>query len=155
MDVNIINPILTAFSEILPQIGFQKIEKRKISLVGSTFNYNGILINLAVVGPIKGVIMIGMELEAAKQFASKMMMGMEVAEFDALAQSAVSEMGNMVCANACTQYSKIDIGGLDISPPTLMIGSGGQATLPVPQTIVIHFVVDDVIEVKVYAGLIK
>ncbi len=155
MDVNIINPILAAFSEILPQIGFQKIEKKKISLVGSTFAYNGVLVNLAVIGAIKGVIMIGMDLDSAKRFASKMMMGMQVTEFDALAQSAVSEMGNMVCANACTQYSKIDIGGLDISPPTLMIGQGGQATLPVPKTIIIHFLIDDMIEVNVYVGLIK
>lgn len=74
-----------------------------------------------------------MSFEDAKRFASKMMMGMEVSELDSLAQSAISEMANMVCANACTQFSKADIGGLDISPPTLMMGTGGMATLPVPQ----------------------
>ena len=153
MDVNLINPILVAFADVLPQIGFEKIEKKKISLVGSTFSYDGVLINLAVVGPIKGVILIGMDIDSAKRFASKMMMGMEVTDFDALAQSAVSEMGNMVCANACTQFSKIGIDGLDISPPTIMIGQGGQATLPVPQTIIIHFLVDS-IDVKVYVGLV-
>lgn len=153
MDVNQINPILAAFTEILPQIGFQTIQRKSISLVGSTVKYDGVLINLAVVGSLKGVIMIGMDTDSAKGFASKMMMGMEVIEFDALAQSAVSEMGNMVCANACTQFSKVGIEGLDISPPTIMIGQGGQATLPVPQTIVIQFLVDD-IEVKVYVGLL-
>jgi len=155
MDVSLINPILSAFYEIIPQIGFQKIEKKNLSLVGSTFDYSGVLINLAVVGSIKGAILIGMEMDSAKQFASKMMMGMEVAEFDALAQSAVSEMGNMVCANACTQFTKVGIDGLDISPPTLMIAQGAQATLPLPQTIIIHFLVDDAIDVKVYVGLMK
>ncbi len=155
MDVSLINPILSAFYEIIPQIGFQKIEKKSISLVGSTFDYSGVLINLAVVGSVKGVILIGMDMGSAKQFASKMMMGMEVTEFDALAQSAVSEMGNMVCANACTQFAKVDIDSLDISPPTLMISQGGQATLPMPQTIIIHFLVDDAIDVKVYVGLMK
>jgi chemotaxis protein CheX len=151
MDVNIINPILSAFTEILPQIGFQKIEKKKVSLVGSTFDYDGVLLNIAMIGSIKGVILIGMSVDGAKSFASKMMMGMEVAEFDKLAQSAISEMGNMVCANACTQFSKIDIGGLDISPPTLMIGQG-QATLPVPQAIIIDFTCDN-IDIKIYVGL--
>ena len=153
MDVNSINPILAAFTEILPQIGFQNVERKNISLVGSTFNYDGVLVNLAVVGSIKGVIMIGMDIDSAKRFASVMMMGMEVTDFDALAQSAVSEMGNMVCANACTQFSKVGIDGLDISPPTLMISEGGKATLPVPQTIVIHFLVDG-IDIKVYVGLV-
>lgn len=153
MDVNFINPILTAFAEILPQIGFQKVEKKNISLVGPTFDYDGVLINLAVVGSIKGVILIGMDIDSAKRFASHMMMGMEVTEFDALAQSAVSEMGNMVCANACTQFSKVGIDGLDISPPTIMISQGGRATLPVPQTVVIHFSVDG-IDIRVYVGLL-
>jgi len=153
MDVNLINPILAAFTEILPQIGFQNVEKKNISLVGSTFDYDGVIINLAVVGTVQGVIMIGMDIDSAKRFASAMMMGMEVTDFDSLAQSAVSEMGNMVCANACTQFSKVGIEGLDISPPTIMISQGGQATLPVPQTIVIHFLVDT-IDIKVYVGLI-
>ena len=135
------------------QIGFQNVEKKNISLVGSTFNYDGVLVNLAVVGSIKGIIMIGMDIDSAKRFASVMMMGMEVTDFDTLAQSAVSEMGNMVCANACTQFSKVGIEGLDISPPTLMISEGGKATLPVPQTIVIHFLVDG-IDIKVYLGLV-
>lgn len=153
MDVKLINPILAAFTEILPQIGFQTIQKKSISLVGPNFRYNGVLVNLAVVGLIKGVILIGMDTEAAKRFAAKMMMGAEVTEFDAIAQSAVSEMGNMVCGNACTQFSKIGINGLDISPPTLMLSQSGEAILPVPQTIVIHFMVDG-IEVSVYVVLV-
>jgi chemotaxis protein CheX len=154
MDVNLINPILTAFTEILPQIGFEKIEKKGISLIGSTLNNSGVLLNIALLGQLKGVILIGMDEESAKHFASKMMMGMAVTEFDSLAQSAVSEMGNMVCANACTQFSKIGMTGLDISPPTLMIGDGVQATLPVPQIIAVNFCVDG-IDIHVYIGLVS
>ena len=152
MDINIINPLLVSFTDILPQIGFQSVEKKNISLVKSTLDYDGILVNISLVGVLKGAILIGMTLDSAKNFASKMMMGMPVPEFDAMAQSAISEMGNMVCANACTQFSKIGISGLDISPPLLLIGSNGQASLPVPQTIAIDFLVDD-IDVKVYVGL--
>lgn len=154
MDVNMINPILSAFAEILPQIGFQKIEKKKLSLIGATLDYSGVLLNIALLGSIKGIILIGLDLESAKKFASKMMMGMEVAVFDSMAQSAVSEMGNMVCANACTQYAKVGIGGLDISPPTVMIGQGGQATLPVPKAIAIQFDVDGIV-VNVFVGLVQ
>ena len=153
MDVNMVNPILAAFTDVLPQIGFQTIEKKGISLIGSTLNNDGMLLNIALLGQLKGVILIGMNIDSAKRFASKMMMGMEVAEFDSLAQSAISEMGNMVCANACTQFSKTGLEGLDISPPTLMIGDGVQATLPVPQIIKVKFNVDD-IDINVYIGLI-
>lgn len=154
MDIKIIDPLITAFTDILPQVGFQAIEKQDTVLVGSTVDYDGVLVHISLVGVLKGAIMIGMSLESAKHFASIMMMGMPVSEFDLLAQSAISEMGNMICANACTQFSKIGISGLDISPPLLMIGRYGQATLPVPQTIAIRFFVDD-LEIQVYAGLKK
>jgi chemotaxis protein CheX len=155
MDVTLINPIVAAFTDVLPQIGFQKIERKNISLVGATFSYEGVLINLAMIGSIKGIILIGMNIDSAKSFASKMMMGMEVKNFDGLAQSAISEMGNMVCANACIQFSKIGIEGLNISPPTIMMSQGGgHATLPVPQTVVIDFSVDG-IDVKIYVGLVS
>lgn len=154
MDINIVNPLIASFTEVLPQIGFQSIERRSISVIGSTIEYDGVLVHISLVGVLKGAILIGMSFDSAKKFASKMMMGMTVAEFDSLAQSAISEMGNMVCANACTQFSKAGISGLDISPPLLLIGRNGQATLPVPQTIAIHFSVDS-IDINVYVGLLQ
>jgi len=154
MDITIINPLIASFTDILPQIGFSSVERRSISLVGSTLDYDGILVHISLVGVLKGAVLIGMSLDSAKLFASKMMMGMSVTEFDLLAQSAISEMGNMVCANACTQFSQVGITGLDISPPLLLIGRNGQATLPVPQTIAINFTVDS-IDINVYVGLIQ
>ncbi|SHJ43238.1 chemotaxis protein CheX [Propionispora hippei] len=155
MDVKLINPVLQAFANILPQIGFQQnIEKKGLSLIGSTLTNPGLLLTISIVGPLKGTVLIGMTLEAAKQFASKMMMGMPVAELDPLAQSAISEMGNMVCANSCTNFAEAGIGGLDISPPTMMIGEGGHVMLSVPNVIMVKFSIDN-IDVDVYVGLIK
>ena len=152
MDVNAINPILTAFTTILPQIGFQQIEKISTNLEGSTLDNSGIMINIGVMGPLKGAILIGMDLDSAKQFASKMMMGMPVTELDSLAQSAISEMANMVCANSCTIFATSRITGLDISPPTLLLGPGGQVRLSVPKILSVTFSADG-IKVNVYVGL--
>jgi chemotaxis protein CheX len=154
VDVTMINPILEAFVSIVPQLGFQKVEKKGISLKGSILTYQGVLINIGVVGPLKGAVLIGMDLDSAKQFASKMMMGMEVPELDSLAQSAISEMGNMVCANACTNFAKVGIDGLDISPPTLLIGNDGQVRLAVSEVLVVNLTVDGIL-VNVYCGLYK
>jgi len=154
MDINLINPLIVSFTEILPQLGFQSVERLGTSLIGSTLEYDGVLVHISLVGTLKGAVLIGMSLDSAKYFASKMMMGMTVTEFDPMAQSAISEMVNMVCANACTQFSKVAIIGLDISPPLLLIGSNIQATLPVPQTFQIHLSVDS-IDIHVYVGLLQ
>lgn len=154
MDMKLINPLIISFTDIIPQLGFQSVERRGISLIGSTLDYDGVLVHVSLVGVLKGAILIGMSVDSAKLIASKMMMGMIVAEFDLMAQSALSEMGNMVCANACTLFSKEGITGLDISPPLLLMGRDGQATLPVPHTIAVHFSVDN-IEVNLYVGLLQ
>lgn len=154
MDVNLINPVLGSFADILPQIGFQKVEKTGVSLAESTLSNPGLLINISMIGSLSGTILIGMKIESAKLFASKMMMGMEVPEFDSLAQSAISEMGNMVCANACTRFAQAGVDGLDISPPTLLIGQGGQVMLISPQVIEVQFLADEV-PVTIYISLTK
>jgi chemotaxis protein CheX len=154
IDATVINPILEAFTSILPQIGFQSVERKSVSLMGSVLENTGLMINIGVMGPLKGAIVIGMDTQSAKAFASKMMMGMEVTELDALAQSAIAEMGNMVCANACMIYSQAGINGLDISPPTLVIGEKGQVRMAVNKIIVVNFSADG-IAVAVYVGLFK
>lgn len=155
MDVNAINPVLSAFGDIIPQIGFSKITRKGIKITGPNLENTGILVNVNVVGPLKGSILIGMNMEGAKKFASKMMMGMEVTELNSMAMSAISEMSNMVCANACVLYNAVAIHGLDISPPTMLLGEGGQVMLATPKIIVVTFMVDDEIEVDIYVSLIE
>ena len=144
MDVNLINPILDAVTGTLPQLGFQSIEKKKVSLSGSVLSWQGIIVNIGMLGSVKGSIAIGMEKDGACRFASVMMMGMDVCVLDELAQSAISEMANMVCANACTRFSQIGMPGVDISPPVLLVGEGGKLTLPVPKIISVEILVDGI-----------
>ncbi|MPN33982.1 CheY-P phosphatase CheX [bioreactor metagenome] len=73
-------------------------------------------------GDIKGNIIYNTSIENAKKIASSMMMGMPVNEFDELAQSAISELTNMLTANAATEFSNINI-NVDISTPTLIHGN--------------------------------
>lgn len=151
MDVNQINPILAAFADILPQIGFQNVSKKGLSLAKATVANSGIIVSIGMVGPIRGAILIGMDMDGAKQFASQMM-GMKIDELDGVAQSAISEMGNMVCANACIKYSQTGVQGLDISTPTLLIGKSGQVKLSAPAIVVVNFAVDG-IPVDLFVGL--
>lgn len=153
MDVKMIEPILTAFTEILPQIGFQSVIRKDVSTVNSSFEYQGVLVIISIIGQIKGATLIEMTLDSAKKIASKMMMGMPVNDFDALAQSAISEMGNMVCANTCTQFSKSRIEGLDISPPTLLISEAGVATLPFSESYKLTLTADE-IPISVYVCIV-
>ncbi|WP_211289822.1 hypothetical protein [Sporomusa silvacetica] len=69
--------------------------------------YQGVLINVGVLGPVQGAILIGMDIDSAKQFASQMMIGMEVTEFDGLAQSAISGDGKYGVCQCLHQFCKV------------------------------------------------
>ena len=82
-----------------------------------------------------------MSEDTAKAIASKMMMGMPVDEFNELAQSAISELINMLTANTATNFSENGI-IIDISTPTLMYGDF-KASACSDQVLCVKMVVDD------------
>ena len=63
----------------------------------------------------------------ALQIVSKMMMG-PVETIDALGQSAISELGNMVAGNAATVFANSNI-MIDITPPSYYAGADYKATV--------------------------
>ena len=121
MDVNYINPILSSFANVLPQLGLANVQKKGISLKGKFIESPGVVIIVGIVGDIKGNVIYGITIDDAKKIASAMMMGMPVNEFDELAQSAISELTNMLTANVATNFSNDNI-IINISTPTLIHG---------------------------------
>ena len=74
---------------------------------------------------MKGQAVLTMELDHAKDIASKMMFGMPIAELDEMACSALNELSNMIMGNTATIFStqgKI----IDITPPISMVGTDLQ-----------------------------
>lgn len=127
MDVKYINPFISAFIEVMPQLGITDLKKGKLSIKERYVKSSGVLINVGIVGDFKGNVIYDTSIECAKKIASAMMMGMEVKEFDAMAQSAISELSNMLTANASTIFSKNNI-MIDISTPTMIYGDSTAAT---------------------------
>ncbi|PJI07768.1 MULTISPECIES: chemotaxis protein CheX [Clostridium] len=121
MDVKYINPFLKSFMNVMPQLGLADIKRGKVTVKGNSINSSGVMIIIGIVGDIKGNVMYSTTIDAAKKIASTMMMGMEVTELDEMAQSAVSELTNMLTANAATNFADEDV-NIDISTPALMYG---------------------------------
>lgn len=126
MDVKYINPVIDAVLNVLPQLGLSNIEKKGLSVKGKSIKSRGVVIIIGIIGDVKGNLLYNMDVESAKKVASSMMMGMPVNELDELSQSALSEMTNMVTANASINFSNINI-NTNISTPTLMYGEDFEA----------------------------
>jgi len=143
VDVKYINPFIEAFLSVMPQLGFEKVEKTNLSLKDCSLTYTGVIMTVGIVGEIKGNVVYYLDLESAKKVASTMMMGMPVDDFNEMAQSAISELANMLTANAATFFSNIGI-TVDISTPTLLYGDQVSVKMNSSQILCIQLLADDI-----------
>lgn len=148
MDVKYAAPFLAAFQNVLPQIGFQIINQGEVIVKGKNLRTDGILIIVGLVGDLKGNVVYSMNMDDAKKIASKMMMGMPVDEFGEMAQSALSELANMLTANASTEFSKENV-SMSISTPTLMYGKDITTKLSTENILCAEVGLDDGISVEI------
>jgi len=149
MNVNLINPFIDSFLNVMPQLGFKEVKKQGISLKGKNIKSLGVMMILGIVGDIKGNIIYSLNVESAKQIASVMMMGAQVTELDDMAQSALSELSNMLTANASTNFSNNGM-NISISTPTLMHGNDFEAKMNTDKVLCISILVDNIpIEVNI------
>lgn len=143
MDVRLINPFVEAVAEVMPQLGFKSVEKVGLEMKNGSIPGMGVMALIGVAGTIKGNVIYNMELDYAKQIASNMMMGTPVPELDDMAQSAISEMANMLCANASIKLSNMGI-QTDISTPTIMVGNDVVLKVAVDKVLSIKIVLDGI-----------
>ena len=128
MDAKLVNPFIDAFMTVLPQIGFQEPARAAMTVKDKMTQSLGVTIIVGFTKQIRGNVVYNMSEDTAKYFASTMMMGMPVENFDEMAQSAVSEMSNMLTANAATNLAAMGL-EVDISTPSLSVGADFQVKI--------------------------
>ena len=149
MDVKYINPFIQAFTNVIPQLGFNTVKKNKLSVKNQDLLSSGVTIIVGLVGDIKGNVAYCVSMDNAKKIASSMMMGMPISEFDEMAQSALSELANMLTANAATVFAQLEV-SIDISTPTLLHGENISIKMNSNKVLCVEFLVDDIpIEINI------
>ena len=113
---------------VMPLLGCPTPKRLKVYLHGAQITNSGVAVRVNFVKGLTGSVVYNMQEDTAKFIASTMMMGMPVNEFDELARSAISELSNMLTANATTNLTKLGFIA-DISTPNLMINKGAAMTL--------------------------
>ena len=122
LSVEYINPFLASATSIMKSMCQLDVKIGKPYVKTTEFDKESVAIMIGITGEMKGQVIMAFSYEDALQVASKMMMGMPVAELDEMATSAISELGNMIMGNAATIFSTKGI-VIDITPPTLCRGS--------------------------------
>lgn len=130
-----VNPFIISVSKIMKDMCMLDLKFGKPAITKGAYSADASIIKLGIVGSLEGQVLLNIEHSTALEIVSKMMMS-PVSEIDALGQSAISELGNMVAGNAATVFANNDI-IIDITPPTYY--GGGEFTLDVPAVFSIPF----------------
>ncbi|HXH60920.1 MAG TPA: chemotaxis protein CheX [Fimbriimonadaceae bacterium] len=142
MKVAYINPFVQASVSVLKTLVGKTPLPGRISARPEIFTTNDVNIVCGVTGDVYGHVLYGMTAETADRIASAML-GETVAEFDQLAASAISELGNIVSGNSLTMLSEKGF-MCDISPPTIIEGTNVKiASIDIP-VLVIPIDIDDI-----------
>ena len=120
MDAKLVNPIIDAFIEIMPQMGFPIPKRQRIYLQDRNLIGNGVMLVVGFTKQMQGKVVYNMTADTAKYIASTMMMGVPVTKFGELVQSALREMSNMLTARAATNFTGLGL-EVDITTPELII----------------------------------
>jgi len=149
VDANYINPFIQSFTSVMPDLGFGDVKIGILNGKGKEIAGSGVFVILGIVGAIRGNVVYTIDIEAAKQIASTMMMGAPVDEFDDMASSAISELTNMLTANAATAFSNNGI-LIDISTPTMLQGENISINMSSNQVLCVQLLADDIpIEINI------
>lgn len=100
----------------------------------ATFTSQQVTIVHGVVGMVEGSVLYGMSLVTAEKIASTMI-GSPLMSFDDLANSAISELGDMVTGNAATYLSNAGY-QCNITPPSVMRGANLRISTITPALVV-------------------
>jgi chemotaxis protein CheX len=132
MKVEFINPFVKAAIDVLKSEIGSDVERGKLRVESGKSVAFDVNVMIGVTGAAQGFVLYGMDSETAMNIVGKMM-GQPFDEFDALAQSGIAEMGNVITGSASRGLSE---GGFtcNITPPTLITGKQTQiGTLDIPR----------------------
>ena len=120
MDAKLVNPIIDAFMDVMPQMGFPTPKRLRVYLQDRNVISNGVMIKVGITKQLQGNVIYNMTADTAKYIASTMMLGVPVTKFGDLVQSALREIANMLTARAATHFAQLEL-DVDITPPELII----------------------------------
>ena len=137
MDAKLVNPFIDAFTAVMPQIGFPEPKRAKVTVKQKNAVSLGVSVIVGFTKQIRGNVVYNMTEDTAKFIASTMMMGMPVENFDEMAQSAISELSNMLTAHTATNITGLGL-DVDISTPSLTVGKDFEVKISDGQYLVVE-----------------
>ena len=120
MRVEYINPFVETAFNILQEVLGGEVRRGDLYLKSTSMPVMGVAALVGLAGDVEGRVLFDMTMETAMNIASKMN-GERLTEFDALAKATVTELANLITAQAVTKLHDLGF-RFDLTPPALFTG---------------------------------
>ncbi|MBQ9239480.1 MAG: chemotaxis protein CheX [Treponema sp.] len=121
MRVEYINPFVETSYRVLKEIlGDSDVKRGDLYLKSTAMPVMGVTALVGLAGDVEGRVLFDMTLETALAVASKMN-GETLPTFDDLAKATISELANIITAQAVTKLHELGF-RFDLTPPALFAG---------------------------------
>ncbi len=135
MKVEYVGPFVSGAVSVLTSLLGQTPVRGDLSARPQLFTSQQVNVVCGVTGVIEGQVIYGMSVQTADKVASGMI-GQAIVTFDALAASAIAELGNMISGHSVSGLASAGF-ICDITPPTIIRGNNVKiSTFNVPSLVV-------------------
>ncbi|MCR4627148.1 MAG: chemotaxis protein CheX [Treponema sp.] len=121
MRVEYINPFVEISYRVLKEVlDGSEVKRGNLYLKSTAMPVMGVAALVGLAGDVEGRVLFDMTLDTALKIASKMN-GEDLPQFDDLAKATISELANMITAQAVTKLHELGF-KFDLTPPALFAG---------------------------------
>jgi len=124
--VEFVNPFVQAAREVLESELGDEPQHGNLRMQKSAFTTDEVTALLCIAGAVTGIVLYSMSEATALAIVSRML-GSPFEDFDAIAQSGIGELGNVITGRAGALLSDAGYPS-NITPPALVIGKGTMVT---------------------------
>jgi len=126
MRVEYINPFVEAAFNILKEVVDSDIKRGELYLKSTSQPVLGVAAIVGLAGDVEGRVLFDMNQNTALGIAGQMN-GEELTEFDDLAKATITELANMITAQAVTKLHELGF-TFDLTPPAIFTGDNMEVS---------------------------
>lgn len=135
MNVKFLNPFVESAHDILHMEMHDSVQRGELRLESGAYHTDDATVIISLIGAVDGTVFYSMSKDSAIHFASALMGG-NFDALNALAQSGIAELGNVITGQASMRLAEAGFES-NISTPSLIIGRGASiSTLEYPRLVV-------------------
>lgn len=120
MRVEYINPFVETAYSVLKEVLNGEVKRGDLYLKSTSMPVMGVVALVGLAGDVEGRVLFDMTMETAMKIASRMNME-ELTAFDELAKATITELANLITAQAVTKLHDLGF-RFDLTPPALFTG---------------------------------